>query len=247
MQSTFPQIVSKLKILGLLPARGGSKGIPGKNLRLLHGQPLMSWAALALSSCTYIDRCICSTDDLSIAKTARQFNLDTPFIRPLELSKDNTPIVDVVRHALEELDDPENPYTHVALVQATTPTVTTEDITRAIDLMIEYNADTIITGFLATSQHPVLMFTKDPVDGHVNWLLPSGYHANRRQDFPLVFVRTGLLYLVSANVIRTDGSLYGDCIHAMIVDENKAVTIDEEQDFQRAEELMGKLNEKNTR
>ena len=230
--------MSKLKILGILPARGGSKGIPGKNLRLLHGQPLLAWAATALHFCPQIHRRICSTDDPAIAETARQYHLETPFIRPNSLAQDNIPVIDVVRHALNELDDPDDPYTHIVLVQATTPTVTADDISHAVDLLVEHEADTIITGFLATSQHPALMFTQDGPNGCVNWLLRNGQHSCRRQDLPPVFVRTGLLYLTSANIIRGRGSLYGDRIHAMIVEESRAVTIDEEPDFHRAEQLL---------
>lgn len=230
----------KRKILGILPARGGSKGVPGKNLRMLKGRPLLGWAAEALCSCDEIDRRICSTDDAAIAQAAGKFGLEVPFMRPAELARDDTPVTDVIRHALDELDDRADPYTHVALVQATSPTVTADDLSRAVAMLDEGDPDTVITGFVATSQHPSLMFTMAK-GGQVRWLLGDGSHGRRRQDLPPVFVRTGLLYLFRTANIRERNSIYGGTIAALVIDEARSVNIDEERDFERAERIMGNM------
>lgn len=227
-----------LNILGILPARGGSKGIPGKNLRMLCGRPLLAWAAAALVDAPSVNRAICSTDDDSIADAALASGLEIPFLRPYKLATDEVPVVDVIRHALDRLDDPDEPYTHIALVQATTPTVTIDDIEAAINLVRSGNADTVISGYHAGMNHPAIMYTLNE-EGYVSWLFGDGRHAQRRQDFPAVFVRTGVIYVASTKIIRERGVLYGDRIRALIVDEERSLTIDEERDFRLAQILMG--------
>ena len=237
--------MSDLHILGLLAARGGSKGIPGKNIRPLCGRPLLAWAAAAIVHAPGVSRAICSTDDDAIAEAARASGLETPFRRPANLATDSASIVVVMYHALESVDRPERPFTHIVLVQATTPTVTVDDVEKAIDLIRVQHADTVISGFLVRMHHPALMYTIDP-NGSVAWLLGHGDHARRRQEFPDVFVRTGLVYVVSTQILRDRKTIYGDRIYSLAVNEDRAITIDEESDFQRAEQLMkamGRCNE----
>ena len=229
--------VSKPHVLGILPARGGSKGIPGKNLKPLCGRPLLSWAAAAIAKAPSVSRSICSTDDDTIADAALASGLEVPFRRPETLAGDTVLVVDVIRHALEALDDPAHPFTHVALVQATTPTVTVDDVEAGIDLVRSGDADTVISGFYAGMNHPSIMYTLNE-DGYVSWLVKDDFHAKRRQDFPSVFVRTGIIYIASVHVILERGTLYGDNIRALVVDEERAVTIDEERDFRLVQRLM---------
>ena len=123
------------KVLGILPARGGSKGIPGKNLRNLLGKPLIGWSAEALVGVDRIEKKICCTDDQAIADAARNFGLEVPWIRPSSLAQDDTLVIDVISHAIDRLaSDGKPPYTHVVLVQATSPTVTRVDIENAHQL-----------------------------------------------------------------------------------------------------------------
>jgi|688.fasta_scaffold895271_1 CMP-N,N'-diacetyllegionaminic acid synthase len=230
----------KYKILGILPARSGSKGIPGKNLRVLHGKPLIYWAANAMKNCTKINRKICSTNDKAISNHAKKYGLEIPFIRPQDLAMDDTNILDVVDHALKKLDDPKDPFTHIILVQATTPSVTTEILNQAIELALNSGADTIISGFLSKSSQVPLMFTLDNF-GNVEWVIKNGKHQSRRQDFDNFFIRTGLFYMIKTDVIRNKKSLYGEIVQAIVVDESKAITIDEEVDFIRAKKIMKEL------
>lgn len=229
-------IMNNLRILGLLAARAGSKGIPGKNLRLLCDRPLLAWAADAIVNAPSVERAICSTDDVDIEAAARICGLEIAFRRPADLASDSTPVADVIRHAVDTVDDPMSPYTHVALVQATTPTVKVEDVENAIKLVREGNADTVITGFHAGSHHPAIMFTIS-ASGSVSWLFEKQAN-NRRQNFPDVFIRTGLVYIISTKVLRETGTIYGNNIQALVVNENRAVTIDEERDFRLAMQLM---------
>ena len=235
--------MSDLYVLGLLPARGGSKGVPGKNLRKICGRPLLSWAAAALVNAPSIARAICSTDDDAIASVARENGLEVPFWRPSMLANDTAMIADVILHALDALDNHTRHFTHVALVQATTPTVTAKDVEAAIDIIREGDADTVISGFRASMHHPAIMYSLDE-DGMVSWLYGDQQHHKRRQDFPTVFVRTGLIYIISIAVLREKGTLYGDRIRALEVNEDRAITIDDERDFRRARQIMeAEINE----
>lgn len=235
--------MKKTRVLGLLPARSGSKGIPGKNLRLLHGKPLLAWAASALAQAAEVETKICSTDDECIAHVARENGLEVPWLRPQELALDDTLIVDVIEHALRSMmSEQERSYTHIALVQATSPTVTSADIDGAIRLAVKSAADTVITGFHAGQRHPSTMYSIKE-DGSVQWLLNQQKRMARRQDLSNIFVRTGLVYVIKTDVILKQHSIYGDRITSLIVPDSRAITIDEEADFKLAEFLLsGEIN-----
>jgi CMP-N-acetylneuraminic acid synthetase len=226
------------KVLGILPARGGSKGIPGKNLRNLLGKPLIGWSAEALVGVDRIEKKICCTDDQAIADAARNFGLEIPWIRPESLAKDDTLVIDVISHAIDRLaSDGKTPYTHVVLVQATSPTVTRVDIENALNLALETNADTVITGFDAGEKHPARMFHIDE-DDSVSWFSQEPQRMIRRQDLKPLFIRTGLVYVMKTETIENFGSIYGPNIKSIVVPEQKAVNIDVEDDFSLAENYL---------
>lgn len=231
------------RVLGLLPARGGSKSIPGKNLRNLLGKPLIAWSAQALQESSLPARKICSTDSKEIAEVAVRCGLEVPWMRPAHLGEDNTLVVDVIAHTLEMLEREHNEqYTHVALVQATSPAVTAKDIDDAIRMAINGGADTVITGFFAGQRHPVTMYTIDE-NGEVHWLLTANQRMMRRQDMPPVFIRTGVVYVMRSDLVRNERTLYGKRILALTVPEERSVTIDEELDFKLAEFFMKEFND----
>ncbi len=234
--------MSEVRVLGLLPARSGSKGVPGKNLRPFRGRPLLSWAAAALASAKTPARRICSTDDQAIAQVAVSAGLEVPWLRPAVLAGDTSLVVDVIAHALQALQTGgDASYTHVALVQATSPTVTAGDIDAAVNLAVEGEADTVITGFPAGQNHPAIMFSLAQ-DRSVRWLFEGRQLTARRQDFPPIFVRTGLVYVMRASVVTEKRSIYGDRILALTVPEERSLTIDTERDFRLGEYLVAEMN-----
>lgn len=234
--------MSSPRILGLLPARGGSKGIPGKNMRPLLGRPLISWAASALSAAVTPARRICSTDDPAIAQAAVAAGLETPWLRPLELASDTSLVIDVISHALRTLiSEGDTPYTHIVLVQATSPTVTAKDIDAAVNLAISGQADTVICGFPAGQRHPTTMFSINS-NGTIHWLLEEKLRMSRRQDLPPIYIRTGLVYVMRADLVLERGTIYGERILALTVPENRALTIDDEHDFRLAEIMLMETN-----
>ncbi|WP_064706193.1 cytidylyltransferase domain-containing protein [Rhizobium bangladeshense] len=228
------------KVLGILPARGGSKGVFRKNVRPLLGKPLIAWAASALACSKRVSRAICSTDDEEIASAAVAAGLEVPWIRPSEIASDTTLVVDVLNHALERLAaDGDEGYHYVALAQATSPTVTVEDIDEAIELAIRHDADTVITGYDAGQRHPTTMFSLSS-DKRVNWLMDAEQRMARRQDLKPYFIRTGLVYVIKRETLVESRSIYGNRVFCMPVPEARALTIDDERDFELAEFILRK-------
>jgi CMP-N,N'-diacetyllegionaminic acid synthase len=223
-----------MSVLGVIPARGGSKGVPKKNILPLGGKPLIGWACEAAMAARRIDRLVCSTDSMEIAEICRTYAVETPFLRPPELATDTALIVDVLRYTLEKLDSNAKEFSHVCLVQATSPFVTGEMLNAGIALALEKDADTVITGTPCGQQHPSTMFMKDDA-GAVAWLLADEQRMKRRQDFPPVFVRCGAVYVFRAAMIREQRKLYGERIFALETSHERAMTIDTPLDFKLAE------------
>ena len=227
-----------IHVLGLLPARGGSKGIKGKNLRPLLGKPLLSWAARSLVNANGIAQKICCTDDINIAEQARYCGLEVPWLRSSFLAKDETLVVEVVLHALQRLSEiKREKYTHVVLVQATSPTVTSEDIETALSIAVNNNADTVISGYDVGEKHPARMFKIDKSNS-VEWIWGVDGVMVRRQALSPIYIRTGLVYVFKAEIVLSRRSLYGDKVMAYIVPEDRAVNIDTEKDFDIAENAL---------
>lgn len=225
------------KVLGVIPARGGSKGIPGKNLKTIGDRPLLEWSATALLGANLVDRSICSTDSLSIAECARGIGLEVPFVRPDYLATDQASVADVLVHAVTELSQEGESYEFVVVVQATTPTVTSEQVDAAVSKARALNLDTVICGHKLKYPHPSLLFKLDS-QGYVNWLLPIEEVQSRRQDFEEVFVRTGHVYVSKISSLMAKKSIYGKKVGSLIVDEAVSVTIDDLEDFDKATSML---------
>ncbi len=142
----FTMQSEKFGFLGLVPARGGSKGLPGKNIRLLNGQPLIAYSIKALKKSRFVDRVVITTDDQKIAEIAKRYGAEAPFLRPAELAEDGTPMPPVIFHALEWLEKNENYCPeYVFMVQPTSPFVLTEQIDALFKLIRDKKADSGIT------------------------------------------------------------------------------------------------------
>jgi len=224
-------------IVGLIPARGGSKGIPRKNLRPLAGRPLIEHTCLAARASRRLTRTIVSTDSAEIAKVARRVGVEVPFIRPAELATDQAPSVGVVLHALDWLRRHEPPVPDVVvLLQPTAPLRRAEDIDRAVALLCQSGADSVVS------------VSAVPADYHPDWQLsirdgrlvswrggPLSQLPRRRQDLPSTLTRDGAIYAVRSQAVEATGSLYGQQTVAYRMDGNRSVNIDTDEDWQWAE------------
>jgi len=226
------------KILAIIPARGGSKGVPGKNIRLLCGKPLIAYAIEAALATSDIFRVIVTTDDPTIADVAKAYNADVPFLRPASLAEDRTPMVPVLQHATSFVEAQDGVHLDwVLLLQPTAVFRTSEDIKAAIRLGQESKCDSVISVVQVFAEHPILM---KRIEG--GRLLPyciEEKEGTRRQDYsPSAYMRNGAIYLTRRDVLMARGSLWGAAIAPYIMPADRSVNIDSELDLKLAEILM---------
>lgn len=228
-----------MRVLGLVPARGGSKGVLRKNARLLAGRPLLAWTAVAALQANSPDLVILSTDDTEIATLGREAGLEVPFLRPPELAGDTTPMIDVILHALDWSDTAGLAFDVLCLLQPTNPLRTAADIDGAITLLETAEADTVFTTLeIPAEHHPDWAFVPDE---HGDLRVATGRvePVTRRQDLAPAVHREGSVYVSRVDVIRKRGSIYGDRIRGYPIDPARSVNIDTPADWARAEVLLG--------
>jgi CMP-N,N'-diacetyllegionaminic acid synthase len=205
-------------ILGVTPARGGSKGIPRKNIRPFCGEPLIAWTIKAAQQSRLLDRYVVSTEDAEIAGVARQYGADV-VLRPPQFATDEATTESVIEHVLEEI-----PADVVVLLQATSPIRDESLIDSCIRKFMEADADSLATGFTCK-------------------YVEYGKNDLRRQDISGFFYDDGNVYVMKADLLRK-GDRYGQRIERMIIDREQNLEIDEEFDFWLAEQVMQKRRAK---
>jgi CMP-N,N'-diacetyllegionaminic acid synthase len=232
--------VSLHPVLAVIPARGGSKGLPGKNIRTFAGLPLIAHSISLARLCPEIDRCIVSTDSEQIASVAREHGGEVPFLRPAELSQDTTPTWPVLQHALREMEAREKMHFEtLLLLDPTSPGRLPEDVTRALGML---EADPHAVGVVAVSEphfNPRWTCVEDR-DGYMVQSFPSGQTYLRRQDVPRTYRINALLYLWRRDHVLTETE---HCMHTkphlmLLVQEERAVHIDGHHDFRIAELMV---------
>ncbi len=229
----------KQYIVGFIFARGGSKGIPGKNIRLLAGKPLIAYAIESAFQSEFIDRVVVSTDDEKIAQVSREFGAEVPFVRPKELALDNTPEWMAWQHAIRTLkeQDKGRKLDIFVSIPPTSPLRAVEDVDNAIQTLLESDANIVITVKKA-GRHP--SFNMITLDEH-NWaklVLPLDKQIIRRQDAPLVFDMTTVAYVARPKFIMESKAIFDGKVKSVIIPEERSIDIDTELDFQFAEYLM---------
>ncbi|MGE0553605.1 MAG: NTP transferase domain-containing protein [Gemmatimonadales bacterium] len=225
-------------MLGLIPARGGSKGVPNKNLRPLAGRPIMAYAIEAAAASGVIDRVVVSTDSPALADLGRALGAEVPFLRPAELATDEAPMLPVIQHAVRELEAAGWPVATVVLLQPTSPLRTGDDLRRAIELLERTEADSVVSVQPAPRHlSPDFVFR---VEGdRLEWFLPGNERVTRRQDARTAYFRDGTVYCTRRDVIM-DGSIYGQHCVPLLMPAGSGVTIDTEDDWVEAERLLVK-------
>jgi CMP-N-acetylneuraminic acid synthetase len=232
--------MADLTCLGVIPARGGSKGIPRKNLALLAGRPLLAYTCDAARACRRLARVIVSTDDAEIAAGARAGGVDVPFVRPAELSADDTPMLAVARHALDACElEAGAMYDAVVILQPTSPLRPASAIDAAIERMKETGADTVVTVVrVPHAFEPGSLMRLDE-----RGRLVPGSDAPlvlRRQDKPVLFARNGPAVLVIRRATLVGGSLYGPHVEPLEMAARESVDVDGPEDLALAEALIGR-------
>jgi CMP-N,N'-diacetyllegionaminic acid synthase len=222
-------------VLGLVPARGGSKGIPRKNVRLLAGRPLLAYTAEAASQATRLDRVILSSEDDEIADVGRQCGLEVPFRRPPELASDDTPTLAVVRHALDWLEERGAIIDAVCLLQPTNPLRNGSDIDACIELCERSGADAVVTILPLPPEHNPHWVYFRSTEGELRLATGEQSPIPRRQDLPPAFHRDGSIYVTRCDVVRSQNSLYGRRLVGYPMESSRSVNLDTPEDWERAE------------
>ena len=228
-----------MKNLAIIPARGGSKGIKRKNLRMLGGSPLIAWTIQAAKTTRSLDRIIVSTDDLEIAEIAKKLNVEVPFIRPKEISTDESSAVDVCKHALEFFHSTEGKQPiNVVYLQPTSPFRNSSHIESAMKKFSESNLDSLVT--VTAIPHNMSIESQMLRNGQLLKMRSDEEHQLfQRQKKSEVFVaRNGPAILISRTEIILNDKLYGKKIGFMEMDKITSIDIDEPIDLKIAERLL---------
>lgn len=231
-----------MSVVAFIFARGGSKGLPGKNIRLLNGKPLIAWSIEHALNVKRIDRVIVSTDSEEIAKAAKQYGAEAPFIRPAELATDDSPEWLAWRHALNYLIGVSGNLPDVMVsVPATAPLRNSIDIENCLDEYEKGGADAVIT---VTDAHrsPYFNMVKTNQDGFVGLVNPPESSITRRQDAPVVYDMTTVCYVLNPNFVMTQNSIFDGAVKSVYVPIERAIDIDSLVDFKLAEFILNSTN-----
>lgn len=222
----------EMNLLALIPARGGSKGIPRKNVKSLAGKPLIGWTIDAALQAPCVGRVVVSTEDEEIASVARDLGAEVPFMRPAELAADDTPGIAPVLHAIENLPE----FDWVVLLQPTSPLRTAEDIDGIVRFCIEHDAPSAVS-VCEVDKHPYWMFHRDESE-RLQSFIPQKTDISRRQDLPQVYAFNGALYLARIDWLKEQQSLVGQETLGYVMSRESSADIDTPLDWSWVEFLI---------
>jgi CMP-N-acetylneuraminic acid synthetase len=227
-----------MKILAIIPARGGSKGVPGKNIKLLNGKPLLAYTSEIAMQSKMLSEVMVSTEDEQIKNVAARLGMKVPFMRPQALAQDKTPTIDVIIHALEWYEKQNIFFEAVCLLQITSPFRTVEFLDKAIAKFIESDCDSLVS------------VQKVPLEYNPHWTFEVNDEGNlkiatgeikiipRRQDLPTAYHRDGSIYITKTTVLLEEHSLYGKSTAFIESDPELYVNIDTMEDWENAEKML---------
>lgn len=225
-------------VLGLIPARAGSKGLPGKNIKEMAGKPLLAHAIDAARDSGVIDRLVLSTDSEDIAAVGRAHGAEVPFLRPARLAADDTPMLAVVEHALAALADDGFVPEIIVLLQPTSPLRRPRHLAEAVRLLRETDCDAVAS-VVALPAHLSPDYVMRLEQDRLVHFLPEGQRITRRQDARTAYVRDGTVYAFRRGTVAR-GSLYGDHCRALLVPARDSVSIDDQADWEAAERTLAR-------
>jgi CMP-N,N'-diacetyllegionaminic acid synthase len=226
-----------MRVLAVIPARGGSKGVPRKNVKLLAGTPLIAYSIEAAKQSRKIDLCLVSTDDPEITETARRFGAEV-LPRPPHLAEDSTPMPAVIEHVLAERG---TGFDLLLLLQPTCPQRTAADIDSALKLFDDPKVQSVISVYQVEDHHPARMYKIE--NGRLTPLFPD-LIAGRRQDLPPIYHRNGSIYACRVEHFKRTGSLWDDHPAPYLMPRDRSINIDEPLDFEIAELLFSRPSKK---
>ncbi|PLX68537.1 MAG: CMP-N-acetlyneuraminic acid synthetase [Denitrovibrio sp.] len=226
------------KVLGLVIARGGSKGLPGKNLLELGGKPLVCHSIDAGLNSEYIDDVVISTEDEAIADVARKCGCKVPFMRPDELATDSAKSIDVIKYALEALIEIGDIYDYFVLLQPTTPFRDASHIDDCLRMLSDKDADSVVS--VTEAEHHTLWMNELPEDMCMKGFIRPEAENKNRQDLPKHYRINGGVYAVRCSYMLSTMKLYSDRSYAYLMDNESSIDIDNSLDFELAKLVIEK-------
>lgn len=230
-------MISGKKVLAIISARGGSKGVPRKNIRNFAGKPLLVWTIEVAKKSKYIDRLVLSSDNQEIIDVAEKNGCEIPFIRPANLALDQTPGIDPIIHAISEI----NGYDIVILLQPTSPFRILEDIDGCLETMISFDFPSCVSVSEA-DQSPYWMYTVDG-NGKLHNLMPQKSLVTKRQDLPTVYKLNGAVYMAEIEWLKVSKSFLTESTGSYIMPKCRSHDIDTEEDFLNGERMLQSIKE----
>lgn len=230
-------MIDEQRVLGLITARGGSKGLPGKNIRPLCGKPLLAWTVDAAKASRYLDALVLSTDSAEIAELGSSLGVSVPFLRPAELASDTATSVDVVEHALHFLHEQGQKFDIVVLLEPTSPLRETKDIDLALECMHDANADSVVSICNAESTHPAFMFSMGD-NGLLSSTQAGGFKVLRRQELAPMYFLEGTVYASRIDTLLAARTFCQASTAGYEVPKWKSPEIDDIVDFLHVEAIM---------
>lgn len=223
-------------MIAIIPARGGSKGIPKKNIKMLSGQPLIYYSIKAAQESKYISKIIVSTDSLEIAEAAKALGGQVPFLRPSELAEDTSKAIDVYLYTVEKLNALNEEIIDFAVLLPTSPLRTAEDVDKAIEIFYKNNAKTVVS--VVEAEHPPAWYKRINDEGILEDYLSAGDNGVNRQEAEKTYLPNGAIYIFNYDSLKTNYNYYNDATYPYIMSREKSVDIDSPLDFRIAEMLM---------
>ena len=218
--------------IAFIPARGGSKRIPGKNIKLFYGKPIIAYSIEAARKSGIFDRIIISTDSQEIAAVANEYGGETPFMRPAEIADDFSTTADVVKHGLEWLQQHDVTVEHVCCLYATAPFVCSADIRKGFDILVSRQVSSVLP--VASYQCSIFRGLKIAEDGHLEMIWPE-HELTRSNDLPEAYHDVGQFYWLDAKIFIETNKIYGKDAFPLIIPRYLAQDIDTPEDWQLAE------------
>mgnify|MGYP003972197867 CR=1 FL=1 len=234
-------MISGKRLLAIIPARSGSKRLPRKNILDLAGKPLIAWTIEAALESKYIDRIVVSTDSKEISSISRKYGADVPFMRPDELATDETTSIDVVLHQLDQLEECNDSYSYVILLQPTSPLRTAENIDESVEWLKSRNSDAVIS--VCKVEHSPLWCNTIPADGSLLNFLDDSILNKRSQDLNQYYRLNGAIYLCNIKLLKKEKNFFlkSNSI-AYKMNEEQSIDIDSKNDFMCASMQIEILN-----
>jgi CMP-N,N'-diacetyllegionaminic acid synthase len=226
-------LINSKSVLAVIPARGGSKGLLGKNILPLAGKPLIAWTIESAIESKYIDKCIISTDDQEIADISLKYGGDVPFMRPSELATDKANSIDVITHSIEAIEEK---YALIILLQPTSPLRNSFDIDNALELLENKHAGALVS--MVEIRHPVEWAARISGDLHIPELVTTLSKNTRRQDFEKRYELNGAIYISISDLFTKQNSFISNHTIAYVMPKERSIDIDDEIDFKFAEYLL---------